>query len=83
MLFSIGVDGGDGVNTYLIKQSQPRGNHQVNWLEFLGKDKLQMIETICGTRMQSFGYHLSPSPITFDVKSDKVPHFPGFTAAFV
>lgn len=64
-------------------QYQPRGNYRVNWLEFFGKDNLQRIETICGTRMQSFGYHLSPSPITSDATSDKVPHFSGFAAASV
>jgi len=68
---------------YFTMQYQPRGNHQVNWLEFLGKDKLQMIETICGNWIHSCGYHLSPSPITSDATSDKVPHFSGFAAAFV
>jgi hypothetical protein len=63
-------------------QYQPRGNYRVNWLEFFGKDNLQTIETICGTRMQSFGYHLSPPPITSDATSDKVPDFSGLAAAF-
>ncbi|MEQ9670968.1 sulfotransferase family protein [Coleofasciculus sp. G2-EDA-02] len=64
-------------------QYQPRGNHQVSWLEFFGKDNLRTIETICGNRMQSFGYHLSEPPVKFDATSDKVPDFSDFAAAFV
>lgn len=37
-------------------QYQPRGDRNVSWFDFFGKENLKRIERICGARMHKFGY---------------------------
>jgi len=37
-------------------QYQPRGDHDVSWEEFFGKENLMRIERICKSRMKKLGY---------------------------
>lgn len=40
-------------------QYQPRGDHSIPWPEFFGRDNLAIIESICQSKMESYGYPLS------------------------
>ncbi len=39
-------------------QFQPRGNRQISWTAFFGKQNLSRIERICGPQMARFDYHI-------------------------
>lgn len=45
------------ITPYMDKQYQPRGDRQITWLDFFGKDNLKLIEEICSSRMIIFDYH--------------------------
>ena len=44
------------ITPYMDKQYQPRGDRQITWLDFFGKDNLKLIEEICSSRMNLFDY---------------------------
>ncbi len=47
------------ISSQVDVQYQPRGNHNISWLEFFGVDNLHRIENICEEKMKLFGYKLS------------------------
>lgn len=44
------------ITKYVDVQFQPKGNPNVNWLDFFGNENLTGIEEICGEAMQEYGY---------------------------
>jgi hypothetical protein len=51
-----GLPLGFPITKYLDVQYQPKGKHNVDWLEFFGVENLFGIEQICSQYMRSFGY---------------------------
>lgn len=41
------------------KQFQPKGNDNVNLVEFFGEANLKTIDKICGKRMKELGYNVN------------------------
>ena len=52
----IGLSQKSDISDKVDVQYQPRGNREISWEEFFGKENLMRIEQICGERMQQFGY---------------------------
>jgi hypothetical protein len=55
----IGVDPVHNIAAYMDVQYQPRGDHNITWIDFFGVDNLHRIEAICSSRMRYFGYEPS------------------------
>ncbi|UOQ45696.1 sulfotransferase [Halobacillus salinarum] len=52
----LGLEAINDISSKVDIQYQPAGNKKVNKLEFFGEENLKKIETICGPKMEEFGY---------------------------
>lgn len=55
---SLGLEERNDISGELDVQYQGRGDRSVRWLDFFGAENLARIESICGERMERFGYTL-------------------------
>ncbi len=51
-------------------QYQPRGDRDVSWIDFFGKENLRRIELLCAARMRRFDYPPSLEPVSPTVRTE-------------
>ncbi len=56
---TLGLKMVNDISDHVDIQYQPRGDKNVTWLEFFGKENLERIEHICSKRMREFNYQPS------------------------
>jgi hypothetical protein len=59
LLIELGLEPHYSIVDWVDVQFQPRGNREVTWENFFGRQNLERIEAICGDQMARFGYTAS------------------------